>query len=342
MAGRILTNVRCIESVYPGPPNFRCDTSPGEFLQAKPLVCEGPNACNDCPGGPQDPFRVTGATSGTEPCAGYNQCYTFSGTCSTTGTDCAWVFSGPISFDFFGGTDTVRVIIRFEPADGKWYARAMVTSRVHYGSGSAGAADGCPGGFTTEGGGWKDITASGISCVSGKLTFTSFTLSYIGPVGECGGTITVTSAPNCNDTPGSCPCDPSPCTSGGGVELKSSYAIQGYTDSLFSLPAPCTGCTNSGATAWDGSFTHVTSAPCKWSVGGGTITPLRSINGKQLCSNCTFIDHTGAGGGKWELIVVCRSSNEIVWKGENTTSENPTGTYVRTLGCSTLGSLVVI
>lgn len=116
--------------------------------------------------------------------------------------------------------------------------------------------------------------------------------------------------------------------------LDSCYQISGYSDGDLS---PCTTCTNSLNTAWDGTFNRSPCDPmdltlpeyCGWIVSGSTL----SIAGKALDQNYTLLYRSC---GIWYLQVVCSGApNCIIWRGTKSTGTDPTGTYTYDCGVDT-------
>ena len=104
------------------------------------------------------------------------------------------------------------------------------------------------------------------------------------------------------------------------------YRIVGYTDGDL---VACSGCTDSGNTAWDGTFNR--NSGCLYDA----LVGFLSINGKQAA--VLTLSRT-CPSGIWTMEISCETEN--IWIGELTAGD-PVGIYTRTGGCDTTTALQI-
>lgn len=168
---------------------------------------------------------------------------------------------------------------------------------------------------------------------------------------DCGGvaSITVTGCPGsgacgeegCNCYPawtaGNCDCSAEyPCAP---CDTASSYSITGYSSSFFTVSG-CTSCSTSTESEWNGSFLK---ASVLWpSEEGyfdqGSATGAVRINGKTHL--LTELENAGSIC-KWNITIKC--DDQTIWAGSKSNENEPTpvGTYTRSSGCDTRGTIAV-
>lgn len=137
--------------------------------------------------------------------------------------------------------------------------------------------------------------------------------SHNGGLLSVGGFLAGSSNCCCDDTtPCMCPDD-----------LNSSYAIDGYTNAMFTVCPRCV-----SFTVWEGNFALQTT--CTWNA------PTFSEGFAQIVLNA-FDDPACF----WSLKIFCNVADQLVWSGKHF-GPTPDGTYTQDGGCDTTNPTLVV